>query len=295
MTLTASKYAGVQNQTQAFALLTFPLDDLTSTTASVQTLRQNRETNRIGEAYVQRSLPVGEGYGYYLRANTEEMVAGGVQYAGPYGRYTVEAATDHGRAAMRASATGGIAWVGDTMLFAQPIEQSFVVVRVGDLDGVRILQANQDVGRTQDGKLALAQVPSLNGVTIAIDPLTVPISVTLQNTSQQVVTLPRTGLIVDFAATRERNALVRLALPSGEPVPLGAVVQIDGRAERFPVGHDGEAYVTQPEERQFLTITFNGTRCRVALILEPNGPGIADIGPLRCQLVSGVDSSGGTR
>ena len=102
---------------------------------------------------------------------------------GPIGRYTLEAATDNGRSGLRASAAGGIAWVDDTMMFAQPIEQSFAVVKVGELDGVRVLQSNQDVGRTQAGRLALAQVPSLNGVTISVDPLSVPMDVALETTS----------------------------------------------------------------------------------------------------------------
>ena len=141
---------------------------------------------------MQRSLPVGEGYGYYLRANTERLAAGGVQYAGPYGRYTLEAATDHGRSGVRASAAGGIAWLDDTVMVAQPIEQSFAVVKVDELDGVRVLQANQDVGRTHNGRLPLTQVPPLNGVSVSIDPLTVPMDVALEATSKTIVTLPRT-------------------------------------------------------------------------------------------------------
>ena len=218
MTLTASKILGVQNQTQALALLTIPLGTLTSATASVQTTR-GRTPRRPGSAkpYVQRSLPVGEGYGYYLRANTErDRRPAACSTPGPVGRYTLEAATDHGRAAVRASAAGGIAWVDDTVMFAQPIEQSFAVVKVGELDDVRVLQSNQDVGRTQNGRLALAQIPSLNGVTIAVDPLTRADGRRARHArSQQVVTLPRTGVVVDFAATRERSALVRLALPFG--------------------------------------------------------------------------------
>ncbi len=270
-----------------------PLDTLTSATASVQSIRRDGETSSIGEAYVQRSLPVGEGYGYYVRANTERVAAGGVSYAGPLGRYTVEAATDNGRTALRGSAAGGIAWVDDTVLFAQPIEQSFAVVKVDALDDVRVLQSNQDVGRTQQGRLALAQVPSLNGVTISIDPLTVPMDVALESTSKTIVTLPRTGVVVEFSAVRERSALVRLALPSGAPVPSGAVVQIEGRPELFPVGFDGEAYLTKLVDRQSLIIRFNGTRCRVVLELDPSGPAISDLGPLRCEIISGASAPQG--
>jgi len=294
LTLTGARIQGRQEQTQALALLTVPLGPLTSATASVQSIRQGGETTTVGEATVQRSMPVGEGYGYYLRANTERLAAGGVSYAGAYGRYTLEAATDHGRSAVRASAAGGIAWVDDTVLLAQPIEQSFAVVKVDGLDGVRVLQSNQEAGRTKDGRLPLAQVPPLNGVTVAIDPLTVPLDVALETTSKTIVTLPRTGVVVEFSATRERSALVRLALPNGKPVPTGAVVTIEGRPERFPVGHDGEAYLTQLADRQTLTVQFNATRCRLNLELDPAGPAISDLGPLRCEIIPGR-AAGGTQ
>jgi outer membrane usher protein len=294
LTLTGAKVLSQQNQTQALALLTIPLGVLTSASASVQSIRQGGDSTTIGEAVVQRSLPVGEGYGYYLRGNTDRVAAGGVSYAGPYGRYTLEAASDHGRSAVRASAAGGVAWVDDTVLFAQPIEQSFAVVKVDGLDGVRVLQANQDAGRTKGGRLALAQVPSLNGVTVSIDPLSVPMDVALETTSKTVVTLPRTGVVVEFSAARERSALVRLALPSGKPVPTGAVVSIDGRPERFPVGYDGEAYLTRLADQQALTVQFNGTRCRLMLELDPAGPPISDLGPLRCEIIPGR-AAGGTQ
>lgn len=293
LTLTGAQIRGRQDQTQALALITVPLGTLTSATTSVQSLRRGGETSTIGEAYVQRSLPVGEGYGYYVRANTERLAAGGVSYAGPWGRYTVEAATDNGRSALRGSAAGGIGWVDDTVLFAQPIEQSFAVVKVDALDDVRVLQSNQDVGRTQQGRLALAQVPSLNGVTISIDPLSVPMDVALESTSKTIVTLPRTGVVVEFSAVRERRALARLALPSGASVPSGAVVQIEGRPELFPVGFDGEAYLTKLVDRQSLIIRFNGTHCRVVLELDPSAPAISDLGPLRCEIVSGASAPQG--
>ncbi|MEP6609626.1 MAG: fimbria/pilus outer membrane usher protein, partial [Burkholderiaceae bacterium] len=141
LSLTASRFTGGRDQTQVLALLTIPLDTLTSASVSAQSNRHDGEGTLIGEAYVQRSLPVGEGYGYYLRANTERVASGGVTYAGPYGRYTLEASGDRERAGLRATAAGGIAWVGDSMMFAQPIEQGFALVRVGELEGVRVLQS----------------------------------------------------------------------------------------------------------------------------------------------------------
>jgi outer membrane usher protein len=294
VTFSASRISNTSEQTQLLAILTIPLGNLTSFTASVQSIR-NRDSggSTLGEALVQRSLPVGQGYGYYLRANTADQGTAGVQYSGPIGRYTLEGYSGPDRQSLRAAATGGIAWIGDSAILAPPIEQSFALVRVGELDGVRILQENQDVGRTRNGRLMLAEISPLNAVKIAVDPLTVSIDTAIDETVKTVVTLPRTGVLIDFEPRRERNALVRLTLPTGAPVPTGATVRIEGRDEVFPVGFGGEAYLTRLADQQSLLILVNGRTCRATLGLDPRGPALADIGPLMCRY--GAPSPGATQ
>jgi outer membrane usher protein FimD/PapC len=52
------------------------------------------------------------------------------------------------------------------------------------------------------------------------------------------------------------------------------------------VGLDGEAYLTKLADRQSLIIRYNASRCRVVFELDPKGPAIADVGPLRCEPVA---------
>ena len=94
--------------------------------------------------------------------------------------------------------------------------------------------------------------------------------------------LPRTGVLVDFGATRDRTALVKLILASGQPVPAGAIVTIDGRTETFPVGFDGEAFLTRVTERQDITVRFNGLLCRIVVSLDA-GSVHSNVGPLVCE------------
>lgn len=282
LTLSLSRFSSSTDQTQALALVTVPLDRLTSATASVVSTKRGDDVEHRGEALLQRSLPIGQGFGYYMRANTDRLLAGGVSYAGPVGRYSLEGSDAAGTTALRASATGAVAWVGSDFIASQSIEQGFAIVRVADLGDVRVLQENQEVGRTRGGKLALTQIPALNPIKIAVDPLTVPMEVSLEDVTREVVLLPRTGVLIDFKATRDRTALVKLVLPSGQPVPTGATVTIDGRAETFPVGFDGEAFLTRVTERQDITVRFNGSLCRVVLALDA-GSVHSNVGPLVCE------------
>jgi outer membrane usher protein len=270
-------------QTSALAIVTIPLGERTSASASVQTNRVNGAQETRAEASVQRGLPLGEGFGYYLRGNSDRQESGGFSYAGRYGRYGAEVYSSESSTSVRANVTGGIAWLGDTAVFTRPIEQSFALVDMGGIDGVRVLQENNEVGRTaQDGRLMLTDVPPYSEIKIAVDPLTVPMDVTIPQNVLKVATLPRTGQIVRFEAKRERNALVRLVFPDGRPVPPGSAVSVDGRSELYPVGMDGEVYLPGVGERQTIQVRSNGMSCRIELLVPPGGDAVADIGPLTC-------------
>jgi outer membrane usher protein len=271
------------HQTTALALVTIPLGERTSASASIQTNRVNGAQDTRAEAAVQRGLPLGEGIGYYLRGSSDRQRSGGFSYAGAYGRYGAEVYANDSSTSVRANVTGGIAWLGDTAVLTRPIEQSFALVDMGGIPGVRVLQENNEVGRTSArGRLMLTDVPPYSEIRIAVDPLTVPMDVTLPETVLRIATLPRTGQIVRFDARRERNAVVRLAFPDGAPVPPGAAVIIDGRPDLYPVGMDGEVYLPAVEERQMIQVRSNGKSCRLEVRVPAGSDAVADIGPLTC-------------
>jgi outer membrane usher protein len=271
------------HQTSALAIITIPLGERTSASASAQTNRVNGDQGSRAEASVQRGLPLGEGIGYYLRANSDRQNSAGFSYAGRYGRYGAEAYSSETSTSVRANVTGGIAWLGDTAVFTRPVEQSFVLVDMRGIPGVRVLQENNEVGRTeQDGRLMLTDVPPYSEIKVAVDPLTVPMDVTIPQNVIKVATLPRTGQVVRFQARRERNALVRLVFPDGAPVPAGSAVTVDGRSELYPVGMDGEVYLPGVGERQMIQVHSNGKSCRLEVLVPAGREAVADVGPLTC-------------
>lgn len=271
------------HQTTALAILTVPLGERTSASASLQTNRINGTQDTRAEASVQRGLPLGEGVGYYLRGNSDRQNSAGVSYGGPHGRYGAEVYTSESFTSVRGNVTGGIAWVGDKAVFTRPIEQSFALVDLGGIAGVRVLQENNEVGRTaEDGRLMLTEVPPYSEIRISVDPLTVPLDVTLPQNVMKVATLPRTGQVVRFAARRERNALLRIVFPDGSPVPPGAVVAVEGRPALYPVGMDGEAFLPGVGERETVEVRSNGTTCRLEFRLPATSEAVVEIGPLVC-------------
>jgi outer membrane usher protein len=271
-------------QTSGMAFLTIPLGQQTSASAAAQHHRRGDHEDTRGEVAVQRGLPLGQGIGYYLRANTDRQSSGGFSYGGPYGRYSAEVSTTPRTTAVRANIDGGIAWLGGEVMAAQPIEQSFALVDVGGIAGVRVLQENNEAGRTnREGRLMLTNLPPYSAIKISLDPLTVPMDVAIAANETRVAALPRAGVIARFDARRERRAAVRIVYRDGTAIPAGAVVRVEGRAELFPVGAEGEVFLTGLAEQQWIEVLANGRSCRLELVIKASDGAVADIGPLYCE------------
>jgi len=296
LTLSASRSQGLSNSNQVALLYSIPLGSTsgssdTSLTLGVQRQRQDDNSSTIGTLDLQRPVPVGQGFGYYLHATTDSIFTGGGSYWGNYGRYTLEGSSANGSSAVRASVSGGIGTVGGEVFVAPPIDQSFALVQVGDVPGVRVLQENFDAGVTgRNGTLLLPRIPSNTPVNVAVDPLSIPLEATLGKTEQKVVLLNRTGIVVRFDARRERNALIRIVLPDATPLPAGAYVRVAGREERYPVANGGEVYITDLGDKQDVDVFYRGQGCRLTIELAKDAPPVADLGPFECSL---RDLSGG--
>ncbi len=291
LTLSASRSSGLSDQTQLLALYTLPFGT-TSTGPSDTTMTLGGQSNRgdtqstsYGTLDLQHPNPVGEGWGYYLHAQTDDNYTGGAAYWGKYGRYAVDASHANGQSAVRGAVSGGIGLVGGHAFLAPPIDQSFALVSVGDVAGARVLQENNDVGLTgADGTLILPRLPSYTPINVAIDPTTIPLDSTMGRTVQKVVLLDRTGIVIRFESHRERNALIRLTQADGTPMPAGAVARVAGRAEPYPVAMGGEVYITDLGDEQDIDVTWHGKSCRVSVALAKTASPVADLGPFACAL-----------
>jgi len=291
LTLSASKSQGLSSQTQLLALYTLPFGTTntgpadTTLTLGGQRTRGDGQSSSYGTLDLQHPLPVGTGWGYFVHAQTDDNYTAGTSYYGNYGRYSVEGSHVNGVSAVRGAIAGGIGLVGGHAFLAPPIDQSFALVSVGDVAGARVLQENIEIGRTGvDGTLILPRLPSYTPVNIAIDPTTIPLDASVGETVHKVVTLNRTGIVVNFESRRERNALIRLVLPDGSPLPAGAVARVAGRAEPYPVAMGGEVYITNLADRQDVDIMYRGQACRIAIALAKDAPPVADLGPFVCTL-----------
>ena len=136
------------------------------------------------------------------------------------------------------------------------------MVRVADYPDVGVLQDNQPVGRTNaEGYAVLPQLRAYDVNRVSIEEHDLPLDAQVDKLKMEAVPYYRSGLLLDFPVRRSHGATLRIRLDDGAPIPSGAIVQVTGRDEDFPVGLGGEAYVTGLEDHNHLRATWKGKSC----------------------------------
>ncbi|WP_230947109.1 fimbria/pilus outer membrane usher protein [Burkholderia territorii] len=261
---------------------TIPVDNRTS--ASVTLTRQQSGTEML--AQLQRSLPVGEGFGYSLQAGNDTQDASATLQTRT-GTYSVEAASYRGRAGVRANAAGGIAFVDGTARLSRQITDSFALVKVPGFANVGILADNQLVARTDAGGVALLpRLRAYESNPISIEQADLPFDATIGTLKLDAVPYFRSGIALVFPITRSRGAVLTLDLENGTHLPAGATVTIDGQKDAFPVGRDGVVYVTGLSEQNHLHAAWRDRQCDVTVRFPAGDDPLPDLGTHLCKGVT---------
>ena len=275
----------VRRSERALAVtFTMPLDGRTSASASV--VRQAGRSS--GAVQVQRNLPAGEGIGYRLlaRSGTGELLQAGISAQSAIGTYTAEAASSQGDMAYRLGATGGIAWLDGRAFLTRRLSDSFALVRVGEYAGVQVYADNQPVARTDAQGIAL--VPRLRAYDrnlLRVEQADLPLEAEIGALEREAVPFYRSALVVSFPVRPARGAMLRLVLQDGKSPPPGAQVRLDDRTEIFPLGLDGEAYLTGLAASQHGRVEWNGRRCVFELHVPPTNEPVPHLGTVPCREV----------
>lgn len=254
-------------------------------TASANTSRSS-DGGTVSSAELNQSLPAGLGIGWRLRASDDpnQQWQAGLDWNTNVGSINAEASEGNDNLALRLGANGSVGWLKGLPFATRSIGQgSFAVVNVGGLSGVPVYRSNQLAASTNNSGLAL--VPGLLSYQknqLTIDPAELPFDVEIRGVREMPIPYARSGVFVDFAVRRSRNALVVLRQPDGEPVPVGARVTLSPGERQFVVGRRGEAYLMDLGDSNHLSVQWQGGECQLELPLDPKGPSEPRLGPLTC-------------
>ena len=168
------------------------------------------------------------------------------------------------------------------------MQQSFALIRVPGVAGVRGFSSNQEVGRTgRSGDLLVTDLLSYHGNRVSISDQDVPMDHAIDATEKIVAPPHRGGALVSFPVRKVRSVTGIIAVRVGPAVIVPAsgelTLERDGVRSVSPLGNGGEFYFEHlPAGRYPATVTYQGGTCRL-VVSVPRSPGsFLDLGRLAC-------------
>jgi outer membrane usher protein len=248
----------------------------------------------LGTAALQKSLPIGSGFGYRFQASTAQNQNAGVdsllQYQGPYGRYEANYTRIGGLDSTVLSTSGGLAMIGGDFFLTRPVQDSFGVIRVPGVAGVRGYASNQEVGYTNsNGNLFVPNLLSYYGNKLSVSDKDIPLNYTIDATDRVVAPPSRGGAVITFPVQRIQRAIGSVTLDSTTKTEVPAfgelVVFANGKRLESPIGRQGEFYLENvPPGNHRAVIGYKDSSCEFPVAMPDSAEPVVNLGNLRCPI-----------
>jgi outer membrane usher protein len=240
-------------------------------------------------AGVQKSLPLGEGWGYQLRSTIERDQAtaglGQVQYQGPYGTYLASYDRVGNANAAAATAAGALVVVDGNVMASRPVQEGFALLQVPGVEGVRGYLNNQEIGRTNGaGNLLVPSLQPYYGNRLRIGDADIPMDYQLGATEQVIATTVRGGALVRFQAQKVTSVkgLVRVDVNGRATVPAFGELTLDART-KSPLGAEGQFWFGDLSVGSHVAqVEFREGTCRFELLVPETAGAAVNLGTLSC-------------
>ncbi len=285
----------------------------------------HHDDGNVETVQVRKNQPAGEGLGYAATVQRTDATMGtdywinpSVQYNSRYNTYRVDFNERFGDGGsghtLYASISGAVVYAGNIVGLTRPVTDSFALIKVGDIEGVRVYNSNQEIGRTNGSGVAF--IPNMSSYydnVISISDKDIPMDYTLANVFRYVSPPLRSGSCVIFSAQKLQYITGRLFLDTGsgtEPVEFAEVaLQTGGKTLSFPTGRGGEfsfenslsdklddrknadcSSLAAPGASPTLkpgsypaAFEYKGKRCAFELVIPDSSDTIVDIGEVSCR------------
>jgi len=179
--------------------------------------------------------------------------------------------------------------VANTVGFSRPITDSFGLVKVGELQGVRVYQNGQEIGRTdRKGRVFLPNLGSYYENHVSIGDKDIPIDYALSEVVKYVSPPLRSGSLIPFEATKFQAITGTLHLKlEGEtkPVEFHEVrLDVEGKGISFPTGKGGEFYLENIAPGSYkASFVYKGRTCAFEIPIPASDELIVDLGGQICE------------
>lgn len=240
---------------------------------------------------VQKPLSTGTGYGYRINLSEGERETGAaaLQYQTTFGRYEVLFDPLHLSDDPSISVSGGVVGIGGRVLPTRAVSQSYALVRVPGVEGVRVYRSNQEIGRTdRRGDLLVSEMLPYYGNSLSINDEDVPLDYLVADVDLLIAPSYRAGALVEFPVTRNQSVTGRLVLDENgarTPPSLGDLhVRLGEGYATSPIGRDARFWLEKvPAGAHHATIRFGGRECQFELVVPESNEALIDLGEVTCR------------
>jgi outer membrane usher protein len=240
----------------------------------------------------QQPLPVGIGYGYQLRAESgaNSSVNGVARYQGAHGRYELRQETIGSESTTTLSAMGAIVGIGGGLFATRPVVESFALVRVPGVEGVRAFASHQEIGKTgRRGDLLVPDLQAYYGNILNIADGDIPLEYAVPEAGMTLAPPYRGGAVARFDVQRVQRVLGKIVI-AGQEKPLAygelTVSDTNGRTYGSPVGSDGAFYFENLPTGTYVGIAERaGSQCVLTLEIPASTDLVLKLGSVSCTMV----------
>jgi len=284
--VSVSRVRAEDRSTQFNTTWTLPLGKSTTAALSIDRVRSTAPGADQDERAlsIQRDLPLGEGFGYRLRASDQGPRKAEIDYQNRYGTYSAEVAQAQGKTGERISASGGVGLIGGNVFLSRTINDSFGLVRLPGYPDVRVYSENQEIGRTNAaGELVVPRLLPYQKNTVRIEQADLPFDAEFDVLARDAVPYTRSGVVVEFGVRPAHGALVKIMQDDGAAVPAGARVRVEGQEGDFPVALGGDAYLTGLAARNHAVAAWLDHECTFEFDYPETRDPQPRLGPFVCR------------
>jgi outer membrane usher protein len=288
--LPGSPNAGLTGRPETIAFIGLSYFFGGTTTANVFREQEGKQGQTGIE--VQKPLPVGTGLGYRVHGDLGDDRFGGnglLQYQGPWGLYSLNYDREQGHDSASATVAGGLVAIGGALHATRPVSDSFALIRVPGVAGVRGYLNNQEVGRTDsDGDLFVPNMLSYYGNRLRIEDTDLPLNYSVGAREQVVAPPYHGGLLLPFSVQRVQSftGTIVIDTPAGDLFPAYGELTVTAKGAAFvsPLGKRGQFYLQNvPAGRHTARVRYDGGECDFILEIPEKDAPFVGLEPQRCQ------------
>jgi len=246
---------------------------------------------------VQKATPIGPGFGFRLQAaDTREQARAGewtgdanVQYKARSAAFSAGYFKSSNLGSSEFSMAGALAFIDNDFYLGRPIRDSFSLVKVGDLDNVRVYYSSESLGATHNGKLLVPNLASYGRNSVSIEPQDVPIDFSLSSIQQYVAPTYRSGAVANFDVARFQGFTGHLYLRDKQrrwPAEYAGLVLTDKAGSvSSTVGQGGEFYFENMRPGKYVgRVTLERKQCDFPLNVAASKEMVVQLGEVTCDL-----------